>query len=106
MTLDSAPFQVAAFEVTVVIYPHKPEVRTWLVANIGVEIGERRVAELDATIVKVLRHPPVRVRAETLLSLVRVIGPGPAGDAALAMLDGRGSGGAVVATARLDQAVA
>jgi hypothetical protein len=78
------------FEVTVTVYPYQPASIMWLVANVGVKIGERCVAELDATIMEVLRHPAIRVKAETPLSLIGVVGSGLELDSALPVLDGRG----------------
>ena len=42
---------------TVTVYPYQPAIIVGLVSNVGVELGERCVAELDPFVVKVTRHP-------------------------------------------------
>jgi hypothetical protein len=103
--LDRSPFQVAWFEVTVAVYPHQPEVRAGLVANVGVKVGETFEPELNAFIVKVLRLPRSRVAALALLPMVGTVSRSPALDATLSVLYRCRPGCSVIASAGFDETV-
>ncbi len=71
----------------------------WLFANLSEKILKTIETELDAFVVKVLCESAVRIVADRLLSLIRVVGSRLARDPALTMLDCCSTRGPVPAAA-------